>query len=61
MLSLNACASTPKPIIDNPLRPEINDYYAGLLRGADKALQKEAAKHEWDWLFYADKMENRTK
>ena len=61
MLNLSACASTPKPIIENPARPEISPAYATLLRQASVALQKEASKHEWAWQGYADKMEDRTK
>ena len=41
-------------------RPVISDTYMGLLKKADPQLKREAAKHEWEWNGYADKMEGRS-
>ena len=50
-----------KARIENAPRPAISAEYEKLLRQANKDLQREAMKHEWDWQGYADKMEDRNR
>ena len=62
MLSIISCGIKPvqvKTII--PDRPIIQSNYEELLKKCPIDLQKEAIKHEWDWNFWADKLEERVK